>query len=241
MQYSSIILAALAASNTLAAPWTYQSQDNSIRVKLSDLDKIHTHNSFPEGQRATQAPSHHGPFKTVELSVGPAVKNQDYRCQILDHAGAPIVIQRKNATDIAFSDAHKGAWTLRHPSKVSAIVCDPTFVKIGADANQVRVTLSNQATDTVSQTVFTGAEREHKTPVGSKGPFETIALAVGALVEDQKLRCQVLDNAGQPIVAKRNANVDVTFSDAKKGPWTFKQVSEVSKIICDPAFMAAPQ
>lgn len=241
MQYSSIILAALAASNTLAAPWKYQSADNSIRVTLSDLGETGTQNEFPEGVRATQSPATSGPFKTVELTLGPDVKNQDYRCQILDHAKAPIVLKRGNNTDITFGDGGKGAWTFRHEAMVSHIICDPTFKKIGADANQVRVILSNQATETGSQTVFAGDKREHKPPVGSMGPFETIELKVGPLVEDQKLRCQVLDHAGKPIVATRNTNTDITFSDAGKGPWTFHMATEVTKIICDPAFVAAPQ
>lgn len=142
-------------------------------------------------------------------------------------------------TDITFGDGDKGEWTFKQESKVSSIICDPTFKKVGVDATQIRVVLSNQATELGSQTVFAEGKRQEQRPVGSSGPFQTIEIRVGALVQKQDTRCQALDKAGKPIVATRGKNTDVTFSDAGKGEWTFKKESEVSKIICDPAFKAA--
>jgi len=69
-----------------------------------------------------------GPFETVELAVGSLVEKQDYRCQILDNYGNPLIVLRGANRDITFSDADKGAWTLETPSYVSDIVCNPTFV-----------------------------------------------------------------------------------------------------------------
>ena len=67
----------------------------------------------------------------------------------------------------------------------------------------------------------------------TKGPFETIEINVGAAAQ-QDLRCQALDLDGKPIVATRGANVDITFSDADKGAWTFRDGAvEVSRIICE--------
>ncbi|KAL8790742.1 MAG: hypothetical protein Q9195_006220 [Heterodermia aff. obscurata] len=243
MQYSSLFLAALASSGSLAAPWTKPSADTSLRVILSNqATETGSQTVLTSGSRQHARPvGSTGPFQTVELNVGAGVQDQDYRCQILDEAGKPIVIQRGANTDITFSDADKGEWTFRHESSVSKIICDPTFKKIGAEASEIRVVLSNQATETGSQTVFPDVSggRQHKPPVGSSGPFETVEIVVGALVEKQDIRCKLTDEHGKPVVATRGANTDITFSDANKGEWTFKAESEVSKIICDPAFKSA--
>ena len=69
-----------------------------------------------------------GPFETVELRVGDLVKNQEFRCQILDMHSMPLFVLRNGKRDITFSDADKGPWTLETPSEVSDIVCNPTFV-----------------------------------------------------------------------------------------------------------------
>ncbi|KAL8747987.1 MAG: hypothetical protein Q9190_000199 [Brigantiaea leucoxantha] len=237
MQFSSIVLATLASTAALAAPWK-PSVDNEIRVILSDLGETGAQNVFPEGKRASQSPSQFGPFRTVELQLGKDVQNQDYRCQILDPANKPIVLLRGANTDITFGDGDKGAWTFRHESEVRQIICDPTFKKIGSDATEIRVVLSNQGTETGSQTVFAEGSRQEKRPVGSSGPFETVELRVGALVEKQDQRCQIVDKAGKPIIVLRGENRDITFADGDKGEWTLEKESEVSKIVCDPHFKA---
>ena len=243
MQYSSLFLAALASSGTLAVPYTKYSADTSLRVILSNqATETGSQTVLTSGKRQQAPPvGSTGPFQTVELSVGAGVQDQGYRCQILDHDGKPIVIKRGANTDITFSDADKGEWTFRHESSVSKIICDPTFKKIGAEASEIRVVLSNQATETGSQTVFPDVSggRQHKPPVGTCGPFETVEIVVGALVEKQDIRCKLIDENAKPIVATRGKNTDITFSDANKGEWTFKATSEVSNIICDPAFKSA--
>ncbi|KAI9853937.1 MAG: hypothetical protein M1813_001615 [Trichoglossum hirsutum] len=238
MQYSSIILAALAATGAVAAPRGLRSLDDEIRVVLSNqATETGSQTTFTEGQREEMGPvGSSGPFQTVELRLGKDVQKQDYRCQVLDDQDKPIVLTRGANTDITFGDGGKGEWTFRKESIVSSIICDPTFAKIDPSATEIRVTLSNQATETGSQTTFSEGEREEKEPVGSSGPFETVQLCVGALVEKQDYRCQVLDAAGDPITVKRGQNVDITFGDGDKGEWTFLEASEVSEIICDPDF-----
>lgn len=78
------------------------------------------------------------------------------------------------------------------------------------------------------------------TPVGSSGPFDTVEVTVGALL-DPAIRCKLKNLRGRQIVATRGENIDVTFSDADKGPWDFEKEQKVGTIICDPAFVARPQ
>lgn len=238
MQYTTI-LGLLAATGALAAPHSRRNADNEVRVSLSDLAETGAQVTLAEGVRDTAVPATDGPFATVELTLGADVQDQDLRCQILDHMGNPIVLLRGANTDITFGDGGKGAWTLREPTTVSEVICDPSFTQIDADAGKLRVVLENQATETGSQTVLPAGDREEAPPVGSSGPFQTVELRVGELVEDQDYRCQVLDEAGNPIVVLRGENRDVTFSDAGKGAWTFETTSEVSKIVCDPTFVKA--
>jgi len=243
MQYSTIILAALAATGAIAAPYGSGSRDNDIRVVLSNqATETGSQTTFTEGQRQQKGPvGSSGPYQTVELRLGQDVQNQDYRCQVLDDQSKPIVLTRGANTDITFGDGDKGEWTFKKESIVSSIICDPKFVKaaapiVGRAPSEVRVVLSNQASETGSQTTLSGDKRDEKAPVGSNGPFKTVELRLGQNVRKQDLRCQVLDTAGKPITVKRGANVDITFADGDKGEWTFLKVSKVSKIICDPKF-----
>jgi hypothetical protein len=237
MQYSAIFLAVLAASGAMAAPQARPSADKEVRVILSDLGETGSQTVLADAKRVSGRPTQSGPFKTVELKLGSAVSNKALRCQILDDQNKPIVVKRGANTDITFADGGAGAWTFRQASKVSSIVCDQAFKKIGADASEIRVVLSNQATETGSQTTFTDGQRQTKAPVGSSGPYQTVELRVGELV-DPKYRCQIVDNAGKEITLTRGKNVDITFGDGDKGEWTLKRTTEVSKIICDPTFKA---
>lgn len=89
------------------------------------------------------------------------------------------------------------------PSAVGEIVCDPAFVAAGAEDSQVRVILSNPAEELATQTVFDDVSvRTELPPVGSSGPFHSVEISVGALV-NPNLRCQILNRQGQPIVATR--------------------------------------
>lgn len=238
MQYS-IILSLLAASGALSTPHNHHQVHNEIRVALSDLGETGAQVTLEEGIRDTAFPSTSGPFASVELRLGKGVQQKDLRCQILDDSGNPITVLRGENTDISFGDGGKGPWTFRASSLVSQVICDPTFQKIGSDATELRVVLENQATETGSQTVFAEGQREEQPPVATSGPFQTVELRVGELVEQQDYRCQVLDNFGHPIVVLRGKSRDITFSDAGKGEWTFETPSEVSSIICDPTFVKA--
>ncbi|KAF2119268.1 hypothetical protein BDV96DRAFT_596012 [Lophiotrema nucula] len=240
MQYSSALLALFAATGAFAAP-TYKGADNTIRVILQDqATETGSQTTLKSGVRDIKTPSTSGPFSTIELKVGADVPNRDeYRCAIWDEAGKPIVATRGANVDITFSDAGKGEWTFRKASKVASIICDPTFKKIDPKENQITVILQDQRTELGTQTTFTAGARQELTP-SSPGPYETVEIKVGSVV-DPAQRCQVNDKHGKPIVAVRGKNTDTTFSDAKKGEWTFKHRQEVSSIICDPTFVAKPQ
>lgn len=101
----------------------------------------------------------------------------------------------------------------------------------------VTVEMSNSAKALGSRTTFIGGIRQEQAPGGSTGPFTTVNIHVGKDAQKQDIRCQLLDPMGMPIMAQRGPNnVDVTFADAGKGEWAFLAESEVSSIVCDPAF-----
>ncbi|KAH7334188.1 hypothetical protein BKA66DRAFT_480078 [Pyrenochaeta sp. MPI-SDFR-AT-0127] len=255
MQYSTLFLTALSATGALALPTGFRSNDTSVVVTLAGSSELATQTRFEKaqfGQREVKAPvGSSGPFQTVNLSVGKGVQQEGLRCQVLDDAGKPIVVLRDPNVDITFADGGLGEWTFKQESLVSAIICDPAFKAAGAigavpndNDNDITILLSGPD-ELATQTSFllSGAEREVQPPVASSGPYNTVELVVGAGVEKQDLRCQILNNEGNPIIVKREPNVDITFSDAGLGPWTFigPAQSKVLAIVCDPAFMAAPQ
>ncbi|KAH0565035.1 hypothetical protein GP486_001574 [Trichoglossum hirsutum] len=245
MHYSSIILAALATTGAMATPWGLRSSnktDSSITVYLSNqATELGSQTTFTEGKKEEQAPvASTGPYRTVELRLGKDVQKRDYRCKLLDDQNMPIVLTRGNNTDITFGDGGKGEWTFKKESIVTCIICDPTFVKAGPEDSQIRVTLSSHSPNITSKNTFTGGNRrEEKAPATSNGPFQTVLLSVGALVEKQDYRCKVIDTAGQAITVLRGGNTDITFGDGGKGEWTFKNACKVDKIICDPSFQKA--
>lgn len=258
----------LAASTAFALPAANVSTsstgaDTEVRVILSSQStETGSQTAFAnvDSRKHKRPVGSSGPFETIEISVG-ADAQQDLRCQALDLQGNPLIATRGMSSltislpqhdtqtltpppgenvDITFSDADKGAWTFRDPeAQVSRIICDPAFEAVSADAFEVRVQLSTS--DLATQTVFPSVEdREELAPTGTTGPFDTVEIIVGELV-DPALRCGLLNGRGKPIVATRGENVDTTFSDADKGPWAFRREQKVSKIICDPAFVARPQ
>lgn len=114
------------------------------------------------------------------------------------------------------SDADKGPWTFRVPSAVGEIVCDPAFEAAGAEDSQVRVILSNPAEELATQTVFDDVSiRTKLSPVGSRGPFHTVEISVGALV-NPSLRCQILNRHGMPIVATRGKLFEATVGSRQQ-------------------------
>jgi len=152
----------------------------------------------------------------------------------------PLIATRGENTDTTFSDADKGAWTFITPSEVSSIVCDPTFVAVAPGSYDVTITLADDAVELATQTTLSGVARDVEAPIGSSGPFTSITVAVGPLVNPE-LRCKLKNLHDRAIVATRGENIDTTFSDADKGAWTFQKAQSVGKIICDPKFIAAPQ
>ncbi|KAF2252891.1 hypothetical protein BU26DRAFT_515313 [Trematosphaeria pertusa] len=244
MQFTTAVLAALSTVGALALP-QYEYTDNSVIVQLGGDDELATQTQFSKvqyGQREEQMPvGSSGPFKTVNLEVGKGVQQQNLRCQVLDDAGKPIVLMRGANVDITFSDADKGEWQFRKESMVSNIICDPTFVAIDPSEKDVTIILSGPSELATQTTLLLGGTTlEAQSPTGSFGPYNTVELRVGSLVENQALRCQVRDLYGNPIIIRRGENTDITFSDAKKGSWAFLKPaeSEVHAIICDPAFVA---
>ncbi|KAL8992367.1 MAG: hypothetical protein Q9169_007153 [Polycauliona sp. 2 TL-2023] len=244
MQYTSVIIAALAATTTLAAPWQSRiSTDNKLEVTLSGHGISPAKNIFHQSPATTKKPSPAGPFDTVSLRVGKGVSNQASRCKIFNEAGNAIVVQRGANTDITFADGGKGPWKFRDgPTKVSNITCSPMFLQISPTqaqtASEIRVELADSAVEFAIGSDFTPGQRQENTVGGS---FTTVEVQVGDLVKKQDYRCQVLGKDGKPIVATRGANTDTTFSDAGKGAWKFVGGNvEASKVICDPAFKAAP-
>jgi len=233
--------ATVAAATTTAAALG-GSTDTSVTVILENQAiELGSQTTFKSvNSKKTKAPvGSSGPFETIEINVG-ADANPALRCQALDSNGTPLIATRGANTDTTFSDADKGAWTFITPSTVSAIVCDPSFVAVAPGSYDVTVILQDQATETGSQTILSGVVRDVDVPVGSSGPFSTVEISVGPLV-NPALRCKVKNARGRAIVATRGENIDTTFSDADKGAWTFQKSQSVSKIICDPIFVAAPQ
>ncbi|EXJ54643.1 hypothetical protein A1O7_09984 [Cladophialophora yegresii CBS 114405] len=241
MYANTIVLALLAATGTLAAPHSRRSYDNTVTVILCDGGETGAQVSgLSSTERAMGTPATSGPFTTIEISLGADVANKDLRCQALDNYGNAIVGVRGANVDTTFSDADKGAWTFRQAAYVSEVVCDPTFVKIDPNSDELslRVILQSLSTDTGSQTVLPAGSSATSTPAGSFGPYETVELSVGSLVEKQDYRCKILDMAGAPLIVLRGENRDITFSDADKGAWTLETPSEVHSIVCDPSFVA---
>jgi hypothetical protein len=105
---------------------------------------------------------------------------------------------------------------------------------------ELTVDMSNSEKALGSRTIFLNNERQEQPPSSSRGPFKTVNIKVGKDRENKDIRCKLLDNDGKPIKAARGPNnIQETFADTGKGEWTFIQESEVSSIVCDPAFQKA--
>lgn len=101
-----------------------------------------------------------------------------------------------------------------HQTSADPELGDPAFVKANPEDFEIRVTLATD--DLATQTVFKAFEdRAESAPTGSRGPFETVDISVGKML-NPALRCQVIDARGRKIVAVRGANTDTSFSDAGK-------------------------
>lgn len=240
---SSLLLAA-SASPLARRQYTAESVTISLQNRAIALESQTTF--FDASHRVQKGPTgSSGPFTTINIDVAANATNQALRCQVVDEAGQPIIATRGENVDITFSDADNGEWTFADEDGVfvSAIICDPAFVAIDPVEKTVGVILQNQAIELGVRTTFEDPTvRTRLPPTGGAGPFETIEIDVGDVVLNQAIRCKVLDRNHHAIVAQRNENIDTTFSDADKGLWTFVNgATEVSAVICDPRFVAAPQ
>jgi hypothetical protein len=243
MHHSTAAIFLLAATGSFANAQASDEIDNAISVILQNQAiELGSTTEFTEGVRETKEPvGSSGPFTTVELNLGDGVGRQDLRCQILDDSNVPIILLRGENNDTTFADGDGGVWDFQDGALlVSTIICDPDFEKRELDL-AIRITLSDG--NLATQTAFdnAGLELEEKAPVGSAGPFNTVNLDIGADVEKQDLRCQLVDTHGDVIELVRDGNEDFTFGDGGNGAWNFldPESSEVDNIICDPAFVLA--
>ncbi|KAF2877621.1 hypothetical protein BDV95DRAFT_559676 [Massariosphaeria phaeospora] len=242
MQYTTF-LAALLASGAVAAPSQRRYAESNVQVTLRSFLDIDVNVPFTDGKKEEKDVP--GTFKTALLTLGAGVGKATQRCEALDRAGKPLIVERNGNIDRTFADAKKGEWKFINHMKepvtahVSKIVCDPAFQKIGAKDKEITVILNNSASESQTQTQFTdGTRREVKK--SQDFPFKTVELNVGPFAEQQSLRCQVLDKSGNPIKLQRGANLDTTFGDGSKGAWTFVYPDQVvSEIVCDPLFVKA--
>lgn len=243
MHHSTVSIFLLAATGSFASAQASDGAENAISVILQNQAiELGSQTDFAEGIRETKEPvGSSGPYTTVELSLGADVDQQDLRCQILDDNNVPIILLRGENNDTTFADGDGGVWDFQDGALlVSTIICDPEFQKREQDL-AIRITLSDG--NLATQTAFdnAGLELEEKTPAGSSGPFNTVNLDIGADVQDQDLRCQIVDTHGNVIELVRGGNEDFTFGDGGNGAWNFLEPasSEVGNIICDPAFVVS--
>ncbi|KAK7934880.1 hypothetical protein PG985_000375 [Apiospora marii] len=243
MQFTTTLLTLLAASGALAAPAADANNANQVTVTLRGPSELATQTQL--GKNEQKRPIGAGSdFTSVELASHNLKndKGQDLRCRIFDARGRPVTVTRGANVDTTFSDAGKGEWTFRKTA-VSKVQCSTAFVaapkkrdvvEIEERANgPLRVTLSGPS-ELATQTGI--GEKDHKAPVGSKGPYNQVTLNVGA--GRKEARCQLIDTQNKVITLVRGANVDVTFGDAGKGPWKTQNGKNfnVKEIKCDPSF-----
>ena len=242
MQYTTILLAALSATGAVALPY-YSGADTSITVSLGDKDGNNVKDiKFTGSETQLQQRVTMGVSQSLNVHLGKDVQNKDLRCQALDENAKPIVGVRGANIDNTFSDGDKGKWVFPKETTVSKVICDPALKKGVATDFSITVQLNGPSELATQTSGFTGIVREQKAPQDTSDAFNSVLIQVGKNVDNQAVRCQLLDKNNKPITGKRGANIDTTFSDAKKGEWTFQDpqaLTAVSQIICDPAFKSA--
>ncbi|CAI6336650.1 unnamed protein product [Periconia digitata] len=252
---TTLLTTALAAPHNYARP----TRDNGITVALISISpELQTQTVLRDGIVDKSPPvGSQGPYSQVSITVGPQASNKAIRCQLLDTAGTPIPARRNGNLDTTFADGDAGAWTFVTPDQlVSEIICDPSFKKAepitpptvnttappssSSPSDEIRVLLSNQATETGISFRLPNSGVREELEVKSTEMFKDVRIFSPAAVENS-LRCQILDKAGDAVTAKRGENVDTTFSDGGKEEWGFVRpvMTTVGRIVCDPAFVKA--
>ncbi|KAF2623589.1 hypothetical protein BU25DRAFT_414328 [Macroventuria anomochaeta] len=122
-----------------AAPAPTPIAQPPINVRISGLSEFARNIAFKEGGLVREIqPAGGADVNTFELTLDPAVKKQDLRCQVLDKAGYPIIGKRGANVDVTFADGGNGPWTFINKKgehitvDTSAVICDPAFVKASA-------------------------------------------------------------------------------------------------------------
>jgi hypothetical protein len=252
--YATILLSLMAVTGGLARVSERQSAaaDNRITVFLQ---RVRTESGsvtqFQEGKRQVEQRDNQL-SDLVILSVGANVKQQDLRCQLKDDKGKPITVVRGANIDTTFGDGQGGPWNIQAGEvKVSAIICDPKFKKAVAPAAaaieqgqdlDIRVVLTSaDSSNTADEFPFTAAGLEREEQLPGRTVYSTVALEIGADVQMQDLRCQLIDPNGDGVMLLRGGNEDISFGDGGKGAWKFvtPAATEVRKIVCSPDFVAA--
>ena len=238
MQHTIILASLLAAAAAASGSASHHHQDLSRSAVVTLRGTSEKAFNLPEPlRRPVSARPHVGePVSEVELTLGENIQNESLRCQILDESYEPIVVLRGENTDITFADGGKGPWTLREPTVVKKVVCDPHFEQIQKDDDrlQVSVLLQSQNPEVGINFDLSGVIR-NEVEVQEPTAFETVTLKVSGELVDPALRCQIVGADGA-ITVLRDDNVKQTFSDAGKGAWTLQQETVVQNIICDPDF-----
>ena len=247
-----IFLSAIAATGALAAPASSKPiAPKGLRITLEGQRGVRfIANQFDSDTEISHTFKNQGPFGKVTLELGPEVKNQDVRCQLVDvqETPKPIILTRGENIDINFSKGKPWVFRDMKESKVSKVTCGPNFLKTDqTTVKEIKVSLKQKAapgsvaTLDISQTKFEEDELpQEKMPEGSSPSkkFNQVQLAVGFAIKNRALRCQVLDMDEKPIIVTRGKNTDFTFGDGDNpNVWDFANgLSEVSKIVCDPEF-----
>jgi hypothetical protein len=92
-----------------------------------DMDIVFAKNAFDSEVEISHTFENQGPFGKVRLQLGPKVKNQDVRCQLVDdqETPKPINLTRGENTDINFSKGDPWDFKDKKESKVTKVICGP--------------------------------------------------------------------------------------------------------------------
>lgn len=244
MQYTTVILAALAATGALGAPLHSRqveagSQDNGVRITLEDQSVELGRQFTIDGDGNTEVRLSVGDqekYAAITVNLGGNINNKELRCQALGSDGQPIVGKRgseddpakKPNIDVNFSDGGKGPWTfLKGKQVVKEVVCNPKFKKITSEelakGQQVSVLFRKQKGDNQPFTIPVDPTAEQPTQSNTNEQYKTVEIKVGKFTNPQSIRCQVFSDRRLTslVQGQRGKNIDTSFADGDKGEWDF--------------------